>query len=148
MLPTLETIKDLSPGACKLLLALQHEPDADNWRLAALTGYTVRQVRNLRKQLGPVKFDQQRPPCQAELTDEQRQTCKLLVKFDFDQATARKIAIEFEPANIQAGIDWVMGISWARDRRAVLLWWLRQNKSVEYHGSEFSPYARFWDHQD
>ena len=143
MQPTLPDLQKLSGGACKLLLALQIEPTANIARLAAMTGYTIRQTRTLRREVESLDLVQPQAEV-SELDGDQHRAYRSLIDFGFDQATARNLAREYQPTVINAGLRYVKKCSGLDNPRGLLINWLRSNRNESYSDASQHPHAMFW----
>lgn len=142
-LPTQHDLKTLSGGACKVLLALNIEPTANNARLAMLTGYSTRQVRTLRREIEECELVA--PLVQtSELDDDQIRSYRSLIEFGFDNATARSVSHEYKPDVVAAGLRYVKKCSGLVNPRGLLVNWLKANCHEQYPTTAHSGHAMFW----
>lgn len=142
-----ERLQKLTAGACKLLIAYWLDPYAGTAHYQAVTGYRERQMRNLYKELREAGLMEVEPTSEAALTDEQQRGYRRLVEFQFDRATARRLAIGYSYAVINAGINYTTGCEKLLNPRGFLIAWLKSNAGLasEYAGNEHanSPYAAY-----
>ncbi len=124
-----DILKKLSPGACRLLLTYQEEPDASLSRCMELTGYSQRWIKRLRRELqqaGVIADGAASDESSAESSGESDQAYQALTSFGVRSTIARELSQQHPWPVIQDSIRYVQSRSGIANRAGYLVKRLRE----------------------
>ncbi len=138
-----DDLKAITPGALKVLIALQLNPGANNAKLSDLTGYHVRQVQNLKRELERYHL-LKRPMPIGEMTIDQKIARSALLNFGFDSGTADNLAMEYSPRQVDAAIQIVRQARGVANPCGLVIYYLRTQANLPPPTTFRERMAEFW----
>jgi len=124
-----DILKKLSPGACRLLLAMREEPDASVSCYMALTGYSKRWINALLqelKQLGVLQSTETKCESVKSSSKLPSEAHQALVAFGVDAKVAQELAAQYALSTIKENIQYVQAKQGVANRPGYLIKRLRE----------------------